>query len=143
VAAKRKTHKARCNRTKRAKSSKAKLPEANTAGEGPGGGEGPEVMEGPKAEERPEVKDGVDVEEGVEGPIAKERLDQRVIDLVVGEAFKAIYSEAAHGQDPKADRPPTIRSLRGNYQAFGFEKATDVDQMAEKVSFLFLKPYER
>jgi len=69
------------------------------------------------------VRDGADVEEGVEEADVMQEAEK--VDVVEGPIVL------------------TIRSFRVNYEAFGFETATDVDQLAEKVSFLFLKLNER
>ena len=62
-----------------------------------------------------------------------------VPDIVVGEAFKAIYAKATDDQCHQADRRAMIRDGQEQFRDSGLRSPEEMDRLEEAVSFPFFQ----
>jgi len=106
------------------------------------------MVERQKAEDRKRrfeqvQKKKVTAERIIETLEKNERCYQRVVRIVAGVVFKAVYTKAI---DPKCKGPhklqvSTILGLQERYQTFGCSNAEQVDALAKPISLSLLKFY--
>jgi len=63
----------------------------------------------------------------------------RVNDIVLGEAFKAMYEKGTNGRSRREDRLAALSAHRQRYMHFCLQSPVDVDRFVEEVRFPIVK----